>query len=155
MAHKKDDASADVPQHSALERKIDELLSLDPLEPVEPAPTPKVKKSKAALSEISVPASKDEPIDIFKGLSTARPLEAGPNADVPPAETLPEPENQVVADPTSPVNLEDAELDKAVDEVVISEGDALLAAEDVAAKLEPHPKVESQKRSGIIKKLFK
>jgi hypothetical protein len=165
MPHKKADASQPDHEQKALVHKIDELLSLEPVAPLEaPAETPKAvpEKPKPVITEAVVPADASEPIDIFKGVADIPAVVV--EAPEPPSEpdnasvlTKPELPAETVDSATqsrATIDLDDSEVNKAVDDILIKDGDALLAAEDAIATTEPHapPHTTSQ---GFIKKLFK
>lgn len=163
MPHKKADSAEPDHQQKALEHKIDELLSLEPVTPLEApeaALVSSVAKPKPVLEAAVVPADTSEPIDIFKGVAEVPAVVVEAEAE---SEPEPEPASEAepsdetvetVAKTTATIDLDDKEVDKAVDDIMIHDGDALLAAEDAVASLEPSIEAKP-KPSGLIKKLFK
>jgi hypothetical protein len=97
------------------------MMELDRSKQAEVEP---VKKTPEPPTEPDLPPTEPEP--------ESEPTPA-PESE-PPAEPQPSEVVHTAAPKRRPVNLDDA-TDRVVDEIVISEGDALLAAEDLAAQL--------------------
>ncbi len=125
MARKKNAKDQPSAEDQALHERVYEMMELD-----------RSKELKTARSVDAKP-SEQTPIDIFKDLKSEPPVveaEPAPESEaVPETEPEPEPVEVPIKPSPQPIDIEDAEIDKVVDEVLISEGDDLLAAEDIAA----------------------
>lgn len=151
MARKKDVGDQPSAEEQALHERVYEMMELD-----------RSKELKAARGVDAKPPGQ-APIDIFKDIKTEAPVaEAEPAPEPQPVEARIKPVAPVgkpkvpkastIKPSLQPIDIEDAAIDKVVDEILISEGDDLLAAEDVAGqtkKLSDSPKSESK-----IKRLF-
>ncbi len=117
MAHKKDAENHQSAEDEALHKRVYEMMELD--------------RSKNLKAGIGAPA---EPIDIFKDSRVKIP-------------ELVEPIQETKTASVKSIKLDDEATDKVIDEILVSEGDALLAAEDAAAqfkKLVDKPKTKKK-----------
>lgn len=148
MLHRKNADKQPSAEEQALHQRVYDMMELDRSKQVEAAK--KAEEESAVIPEEAVvPPSSAEPLDIFKGLKTDSPITQiepetinpePPEAEAVPAE-LPQANTQELVD------LYDDAIDKVIDEIVVSESDALLAAEDLAANLKtlpPKPKSKSK-----------
>ncbi len=140
-------------EEQALQQRVYEMMELDRSKALkaaqiaQTAPEKQESLSVASEPEVSAELEQPEPIDIFKSLKTESPITEAPE-ETQVAETA-EPEEFVKSKEAikdEPVFIDDEAMDKVIDEIIVSESDALLAAEDIVAQqktLPPKPKSKS------------
>lgn len=149
MAKKKQDQTEASTENHKLVRKVDEMLSTEPL-PALPLPEPPKDGLKEKILSIKSTSKDEAPKDLAEALkgiklddqppeelhnSTADVTEE--SAESPKNDALPASEERPASELTEPrtkqplsTNLDDKETDKAVDEIAAKEGDTILALED-------------------------
>ncbi|MDB5170498.1 MAG: hypothetical protein JWO35_192 [Candidatus Saccharibacteria bacterium] len=128
-------------EDQALQQRVYEMMELDRAKEAE---SKEAESQESVAGTIIAPESK--PIDIFEDLKAA-PSVSGV------VEPEPEAVEYVAPAAIEPINLDDEATDQVIKEIVASESDALLAAEDVTLKLKTLP--PSPKPMSVLGRLFK
>ncbi len=145
MLHRKNADDQPSAEEQALHQRVYDMMELDRSKQAEAA------KMAEPVAPVPAPAAPmiEAPLDIFKDLKTDPPIAEIKAVAVPVDSELPE-ENPE-ATPTELVDIYDEAIDKVVDEIVVAEGDDLLAAEDLAAQLKTlPPKKKSKSKLGHL-----
>ncbi len=171
MARKKNAEDQLTAEEQALHQRVYEMMDLDRSKELEAARVEKAKSSEPAPIDIFKDLKVEAPVAKVEPAEPAGPVE--PPEPQPESVSEPEPAPEPVEEPikpvekvakpevskastkkpaSQPIDIEDAAIDKVVDEILISESDDLLAAEDIIAQIKTLP--DSPKPKSKIRRLF-